>query len=138
MRASSLLLFSGIALSALAGLTQAADDKVERGKYLVEEVAKCQDCHTPRAADGSLDKTKWLKGATLDFAPTHDVEGWHKTSPDITGPSRVFERWQAKGMTEFLMTAKNPRGGKADPPMPAYHMNKEDAEAVIAYLKSLP
>jgi mono/diheme cytochrome c family protein len=138
MRRFSILLLGGIALAGLSGLIQAADDKVERGKYLVEEVAKCQDCHTPRAADGTLDKTKWLKGATLDFAPTHDVAGWHKTSPDITGPGRVFERWQAKGVTEFMMTAKNPRGGKADPPMPDYHMSKEDAEAVTAYLKSLP
>jgi mono/diheme cytochrome c family protein len=138
MRLASALLFNGLALVIGVGLTHAADDKIERGKYLVEEVSKCQDCHTPRAADGSLDKTKWLKGATLDFAPTHEVNGWHKTSPDLTGSSRLFERWQAKGVTEFLMTAKNPRGGKADAPMPDYHLNKEDAEAVTAYLKSLP
>ena len=138
MRHPSALLFSAIALVTAAGWVQAADDKVERGKYLVEEVAKCQECHTPRNADGTFDKEKWLKGATLDFAPTHEVEGWHKTSPDLTGASRLFERWQVKGVTEFLMTAKNPRGGKADPPMPAYHMNKDDAEAIVAYLKSLP
>ena len=137
MRRFSTLFFAGIALAAVAGFMQAADDKVARGKYLVEEVSKCQDCHTPKAADGSLDKTKWLKGATLDFAPTHEVEGWHKTSPDITGTSRVFQRWNEKGMIDFLMTAKNPRGGKADAPMPDYHLNKEDAEAMVAYLKSL-
>ena len=131
-------LCSMAALAVAVGGSFAADEKIERGKYLVEEVSKCQDCHTPRNADGSLDKSKWLKGATLDFAPMHDVPGWHKTSPDLTGPSRLFERWQAKGLTEFLMTAKNPRGGKADPPMPDYHLNKEDAEAVVAYLKSLP
>ena len=138
MRRFSAFLFAAIALTGLVSLTRAADEKVERGKYLVEEVSKCQDCHSPRNPDGSFDKTKWLKGSTLDFAPLHEVEGWHKTAPDLTGPSRLFERWQAKGLTEFLMTAKNPRGGKADPPMPDYHMNKEDAEAIVAYLKSLP
>jgi mono/diheme cytochrome c family protein len=138
MRRISAFVFSGFAFAALTGFLHAADDKVERGKYLVEEVAKCQDCHSPHNPDGSFDKTKWLKGATLDFAPMHDVQGWHKTAPDLTGPSRLFERWQVKGMVEFLMTAKNPRGGKADPPMPDYHMNKEDAEAIVAYLKSLP
>ena len=138
MRCCSALFFSGLALAAVARLLLAADDKVERGKYLVEEVSKCQECHTPRNADGTYDKTKWLKGATLEIAPTHEIPGWHKAAPDITGSSRLFERWQVKGMTEFLMTAKNPRGGKAERPMPDYHMNKDDAEAVVAYLKSLP
>ena len=29
---------------------------VARGKYLVEEVAKCPECHTPRDAQGNLDR----------------------------------------------------------------------------------
>ncbi len=134
MRGHSLWLFSGIALAGLA----MADDQIDRGKYLVEEVAKCQDCHTPKTAEGALDKTKWLKGATLDFAPMHDVPGWHKTAPDLTGSSSLFKRWEAKGIATFLMTTKNPRGNKADPPMPDYHLSKDDAEAIVAYLKSLP
>ena len=39
---------------------------------------------------------------------------------------------------KFLQTARNPRGGKAGPPMPAYTVSAEDAEAIAAYLKSLP
>jgi Cytochrome c len=31
-----------------------------------------------------------------------------------------------------------PRGGKAGAPMPAYTMRHEDADAIVAYLKSLP
>lgn len=134
MRNYSRLLFGGAVLTCLA----LADDQVDRGKYLVEEVAKCQECHTPRTAGGTLDKTKWLKGSTLDFAPMHEVQGWHKTAPDLTGSSSLFKRWEAKGLTTFLMTTRNPRGNKADPPMPDYHLSKEDAEAVVAYLKSLP
>jgi len=122
---------------ALAGLAR-ADDQAERGRYLVEEVAKCQNCHTPKSSDGSLDRTKWLKGATLDFGPVHEAPGWHKTAPDLTGSSSLFKRWEARGITTFLMTARNPRGNTADPPMPDYHLNKEDAEAIVAYLKSLP
>ncbi len=104
-----------------------SSNQVDRGKYLVEEVAKCQECHTPRTADGAMDTTKWLKGATLNFAPIHPVEGWHKTAPDLTGSSSLFKRWEAKGITAFLMTTKNPRGNKADPPMPAYRLNQADA-----------
>ena len=29
---------------------------VARGKYLVEEVAKCPECHTQRDAQGNLDR----------------------------------------------------------------------------------
>jgi mono/diheme cytochrome c family protein len=134
MRMFSGLLFSAAAMAGLAF----AQTPVDRGKYLVEEVAKCQECHTPQTAEGALDKTKWLKGGPLAFAPMHDVAGWHKTAPDLTSTSNLFKRWEEKGLIGFLMTAKNPRGGKADPPMPDYHMNKEDAEAIVAYLKSLP
>ena len=76
-----------LGFAVLSSLAFAAD--AERGKYLTEEVAKCQDCHTPRGTDGVLDKTKWLKGATLDFQPIHEVKGWHTTSPDLTGLSLI-------------------------------------------------
>ena len=39
---------------------------------------------------------------------------------------------------KFLETAKNPRGGTAGPPMPAYTLSRDDADAIVAYLKSLP
>jgi hypothetical protein len=78
-----------------------------------------------------------MKGATLDFQPTHEIKGWHKTAPDITGGSRVFERWGDAGVTKFLETALNPRGNKADPPMPDYKLTHDDAVAITQYLKSL-
>jgi hypothetical protein len=40
-------------------------------------------------------------------------------------------------MTAFLETGKSPRGGKAGPPMPTYALKHEDAEAIVAFLKSL-
>src|SRR5260370_34924228 len=70
------------------GLAQ--PDKVARGKYLVEEVARCQECQTPKLADGQFDKDKWLKGATLNVQPIEPVKGWHKTSPDLTASGRLW------------------------------------------------
>ncbi len=115
-----------------------AQDVVARGKYLVEEVARCQECHTPRTETGELDKTKWMKGATIIGVPAAPVADWHQRSPDISSTSALWTRWGQDGLTTFLQTAKNPRGGKAGPPMPAYTMKKEDAEAIVAYLKTLP
>jgi mono/diheme cytochrome c family protein len=126
------------AVCATATFVFSADsDSAVRGKYLVEEVGKCQDCHTPRLESGQLDKSKWLKGATLDFAPTHELKGWHKTSPDLTGAGRLFTRWKEEGLVKFLETGLGPTGNKADPPMPFYNLKHEDAQAIVDYLKTL-
>jgi hypothetical protein len=111
--------------------------KIERGKYLVEEVARCQECHTARTAEGKFDDTKWLKGSTLKIQPIEEMKGWHKASPDITSTSRLWQRWGDSGMVKFLTTGVNPGGNPAGPPMPAYKMRQDDAEAVVEYLKSL-
>lgn len=122
--------------TALMGFA-ADSDPVPYGKYLVEEVGKCQDCHTPKTATGELDKAKWLKGATLDIQPAQEVKGWHKTSPDLTSTSRLFARWGEAGIVKFLETGAGPNGHPADPPMPAYKLKPADAEAMVAYLKTL-
>jgi cytochrome c2 len=139
MRVRTLLL-AGAALAVIFsfGLAQAQDDKVARGKYLAEEVAKCQDCHTPKLETGAFIKSQWMKGAALSFTPAVPLPGWHPKSPDITSTSQLWSRWTEAGLVKFLETGKNPRGNKAGPPMPEYNLKHEDAEAIVAYLKSLP
>jgi len=129
-------LFS-VAVLGMAFLIQAQDAKIDRGKYLVEEVGKCGDCHTPKTESGEPDATKTLKGATLGFAPIGTIPKWHKDSPDITPAGKLWLRWTRQGMVDYLVKGVNPRGGKADPPMSAYHMKPEDAEAVVSYLETL-
>ena len=126
------------ALLAIACSAWSADPKtIAYGKYLVEEVAKCQDCHTPQLENGQPDKDKWLKGAVLDIAPLHPVKDWHKTSPDITGSSRLWSKWGEATFLNFMQTGLTPKGTPAAPPMPAYKLNAKDAEAMLEYLKSL-
>jgi mono/diheme cytochrome c family protein len=120
------------------GVVAAQDSKVQRGKYLVEEVARCQECHTPRTETNDFDRAKWMKGATLVASPSTPIEGWHQKSPDISSTSPLWQRWGDEGVVKFLETAKNPRGGKAGAPMPAYALSQADAEAIATYLKSLP
>ncbi len=140
MRKLSFTLTAGLGacLFVLSLALMGQDDKVARGKYLVEEVARCQDCHTPHLmGSGELVKSAWLKGATLDFVPVTQPPNWHAKTPDITSTSALWSRWTEDGMVKFLETGRNPRGSKADPPMPAYNLTHEDALAVTAYLKSL-
>jgi len=129
---------TGAVVVAMTMPMRGQDAKIERGKYLVEEVARCQECHTPKTEAGEFDKAQWMKGATLVGVPATPVKGWHQKSPDITSTSALWARWQVEGFSKFLQTAKNPRGGGAGAPMPAYMMKADDADAVTAYLKSLP
>jgi mono/diheme cytochrome c family protein len=138
MRRGLLLVAIGCVVSATTLTVFGQDSKVERGKYLVDEVGRCQECHTPKTETGEFDKSRWMKGATLVGVPSSPVADWHQKSPDITSTSALWTRWGQDGFSKFLQTARNPRGGKAGPPMPAYMLKAEDADAIAAYLKSLP
>jgi mono/diheme cytochrome c family protein len=105
--------------------------KVQRGKYLVVEVARCGDCHTPMNDKGEPVTEKWLQGTALMFKPTMDMP-WADTSANIAG----LPGWSTQDAVRFFMTGKY-QGHAPKPPMPDYHMARRDAEAVVAYLKSL-
>ena|SRR5690349_15225205 len=126
----------GLVLTLFLLPLHAQPGSVERGKYLVEEVAKCGECHTPMGPDG-LDRSRWMKGAVLNFQPIQPVKGWHKTAPDLTRSGRLWQKWGEAGLARFLVTGTGPSGNQAGPPMPTYKMKSEDAEAVVAYLKTL-
>jgi cytochrome c2 len=135
MRRLWLVIPAGLAVAAVFAFGQ--DDKVARGKYLVEEVAKCQECHTPKMDNGSYIKSSWMKGAAIAVMPAAPVAGWHAAAPDITPNSALWKRWGDDAMVAFLESGKTPRGGAAGPPMPTYTLKHEDAVAVVAFLKTL-
>ncbi len=117
--------------SALAQVDATA--QVKRGEYLVNEVARCIDCHTPRTADGNLDMSKLLQGAPTWFTPKIRPKGkWEDRAQDLT-MSGLASKWGEERLVKFLST-----GQKADAPMPAYKLTVDDAKAVVAYLRSLP
>ena len=103
----------------------------KRGDYLVNQVARCGDCHTPRDARGRLDMTRHLRGAKMWFTPKDKAGEWSDHAPDITLSGKAG-KWTEEKMIKFLSTGKD-----SDPPMPAYKMTVEDAKAVTAYLRSL-
>ena len=128
-----MLSFSAATLLAQAQLSA----KAERGRYLAEEVAQCQTCHTPRLESGEYDREKWMKGSLLNVQPIEPIKGWHKTAPDITPTGRLWARWTEPVILKYLQTGLNPKGVPAEPPMPAYKLKQEDAEAIVEYLKTL-
>ncbi len=120
-------------LAGLAASPGPPSSKLERGKYLVDQVALCGDCHTPRNEKGEPIKEKYLKGALLFLKPTSPLPGWAEKSPNIAG----LPGWEEKDAIKFFMTglAYNDLPGR--PPMPQYRFNKEDAAAIVAYLRSV-
>ena len=108
-------------------------EALKRGAYLVNHVAQCGNCHTPRNSKGELDTTRHLQGAPIWFKSTKiKFEKWEDTAPDLT-PSGLASRWGEEKLVKFLST-----GGQADAPMPAFKLTVSDARAVVAYLRSLP
>lgn len=127
----------GVSLLALAASTalfaqNSSNSKVERGKYLVEQVGMCADCHTPFSEKGEPVMEKHLQGAVLMFKPTVPIPGWAEKSANIAG----LKGWSDAEAMKFLTTGVDPNGKMAGPPMPRYRFNDEDAAAILAYLRT--
>src|SRR5690348_17362195 len=101
------------------------------GEYLVNEVAHCSHCHSPRGDKGQPDRARLLQGATLPIRPKEPTTDWADKSPDIT-KSGLAGMWSEADMVKFLTTGKNPEGEGPKPPMPVFRLHEEDARAVTA------
>lgn len=105
-----------------------------RGKYIVESVAVCGQCHTPRDNDGNPDRGHWLQGAAVPWAPAKPDPNWPINAPRIGGtPLPASDDNMVKLLTTGIWTT----GNRLRPPMPQFRLDRGDAEAVVAYLKSV-
>ncbi|MEP1537704.1 MAG: cytochrome c [Paracoccaceae bacterium] len=103
-----------------------------RGRYLVEGLGHCAECHTPRNALGGLDRSQWLRGA-----PSPDGKG---KIPALT-PDTLD--WSAKDIAYYLETGFTPdfdsAGGEmVDVIENMSKLSATDRNAIAAYLKTLP
>jgi mono/diheme cytochrome c family protein len=107
---------------------------IAHGKYLVEDAVQCQNCHTPRDEKGEFIKEQWLRGANfLPATVLKERPKWVEKSANIAG----LPGWTDEQAVRFLMTGLAYNDLPARPPMPPYRFNREDAEAIVAYLRSL-
>src|SRR5438445_11674412 len=113
---------------------RASDNEAVRGRYLVEEVAKCSECHTPRDAQNQLDRSRWLQGASIWIVPVRNVSNWAQFAPSLAGLPGLSD----EQMERVLEKGQAANGRLIQPPMHLYHLSQADAQAVIAYLRSLP
>jgi mono/diheme cytochrome c family protein len=106
---------------------------IARGKYIVNDVAMCGQCHTPRTSSGELERGKWLDGAALWIEPATPTSNWPLKAPRLAGNPPASDN----DLITLLTTGAWPNGSRLRPPMPQFHMTHDDAEAVVAYLRSL-
>jgi mono/diheme cytochrome c family protein len=112
----------------------ALQNQIERGKYLVDNVAMCSECHTPRNDNGEPETARYLQGAPIWIMPVHPDTKWAMRAPAIAG----FGAWTDAQGEQILEHGIGPNGLSIQPPMHIYHMSHADATAIIAYLRSLP
>jgi mono/diheme cytochrome c family protein len=132
---------AALACAALAPVRPAAaadSAQVARGKYLVT-IGGCTDCHTPGNFLGHPDMKRYLGGSDVGFAiPGLGVFVGRNLTPDKeTG----LGGWKRAQIITAFTTGKRPDGRQLAPIMPyeAYsHLSKSDANAIAAFLQSLP
>jgi len=112
-------------------MTGDLDPQLERGRYLVEALAHCGECHTPRGPLGGLDRANWLQGA-----PNPNGKG---QIPGLT-PDKL--KWDAAEIAYYLEAGFTPDYDSAGGHMVAVVENfakltAEDRAAVAAYVKAL-
>jgi mono/diheme cytochrome c family protein len=103
-----------------------------RGRYLVEALGHCGECHTPRDAFGGPVTARYLAGG-----PNPSGEG---TIPGIT-PATLT--WTEAEIAGYLMTGFTPEFDSAGGHMANVVQNlarlpPEDRAAIAAYLKRVP
>jgi mono/diheme cytochrome c family protein len=110
----------------------AGTPELEQGRYIVEALAHCAECHTPRDALGRLQTARWMAGA-----PNPSGEG---RIPGLT-PAQLT--WTAEDIAYYLESGFTPEfdsaGGHMAPVVKNMaRLTPADRAAVAAYVKALP
>ena len=113
-------------------LTGELTEEQIRGRYLVEGLAHCGECHTPRNLLGGLTTSAWLSGARDPAG-----EGWN---PNITPAGLQWSEAEIMGMLQSGFTPEfDVVGGEmAEVVTNTGRLPPEDLAAIAAYLKAVP
>jgi mono/diheme cytochrome c family protein len=103
-----------------------------RGRYLVEALGHCAECHTPRNVLGGLSRGKWLEGA-----PNPSGDG------RIPGLTATQLDWSDSDVVAFLTSGFTPDfdtvgGSMVEVVENLAQLPRTDVEAIVAYLRRVP
>ncbi len=110
------------------------DEQWHRGRYLVEGLGHCSECHRDRGTFGAV------REAT--DAPGGMIHGWY--APSLNSPEEAgLQQWSTAEAADFLRSG-NGRDTAMVGPMAGVvfdslqHLRADDARAMAAYLRKLP
>lgn len=113
------------------------DAQWHRGRYLVEALGHCAECHTERDVIGGLKAGRWMAGTPKG------MDG--DATPNLTPhPNNGMGKWSAKDIITMLKTGDIPDGDSLSAAMAdvvehsTSKLRDDDLAAMVAYLKSLP
>ena len=120
------------AIRATAAITAMPHGNAEHGRYIVEHVAMCVECHSGRDSRGGILESERYLGAPIPFAPPWPND-WATRAPRNRGlPGYTDE----EAMRLLTQGAIGRHGEHLRPPMPRFRMNAQDAADVIAFMRS--
>ncbi len=108
---------------------------LERGRYLVETVMACDNCHTPRGPGGYVADKRFSGGSQVFSDKAYTVRGSNITPDAETGVGA----WSDDRLKAAIVAGVGPKGRLA-PAMPSefYRVTTDaDLDAVVAYLRSV-
>jgi mono/diheme cytochrome c family protein len=121
---------------------RAPSSGIERGRYLVDHVSLCGDCHTPRNMIGVPNRSLYLAGAGKKIGLLGNAV------PNITPDKATgIGDWKREDIAELLISGTKPDSDNVQglmeeviqgTPLGYKDMKKEDALAIANYLKSIP
>lgn len=110
---------------------------VERGRYLVEGIASCGNCHTPRDAAGQPIPARRLSGAFVIAEP-----GFTAYAPNITPHTETgVGTWTDEELIRAIREGIHPTGRILGPPMSFgfyRSISDTDIRSIVAYLRTVP
>ena len=116
-------------------------DQWNRGAYLVEALAHCSACHTPRNNLGAERVTAHMGGGEfLDLVGQEHYRPW--SAPNLTTTERGLALWSEQDLADYLKTARNDMLESFGPMNEVIinstrYLEAQDIGAMVTYLKSL-
>ena len=134
---------AGVALAMVAAAGSAAtESQVERGKYLVESIMGCGNCHTPQGPNGPI-----LDRALSGGPPIEEGKLFTAFPSNITpDPETGIGKWTDAQIKVAIREGRRPPNSQnggilIGPPMPFGQYRgiaDSDLDAVVAYLRTVP
>jgi mono/diheme cytochrome c family protein len=124
--------------SSLAISDAQAQASIERGRYLVEGILTCGNCHSPRGPGGVIDTAKLHSGGPQTWdEPAFTVKGSNITPEPESG----IGKWSAADTRRAIGEGVRPTGARLAPIMPYLFYRvfvPTDLDAVVEYVRSVP